>query len=114
MTVTGGVPALSVGLSLPNAVAGQPYSGSVSVSGGVPPYQINLKGGGLPPGLSLDSSSGAITGTVAADATPGIYHFMITVTDSVGFSEDILFSSSGITVLNPDGTTSGLGCIVGC
>ena len=47
-----------------NGSVGTPYTGTVGVSGGVPPYTVSIASGPLPPGLSL-APSGAITGIPA-------------------------------------------------
>ncbi|HEY2805122.1 MAG TPA: Ig domain-containing protein [Gemmatimonadales bacterium] len=51
--------------SLPAATAGQPYSVSLTVTGGILPYAYTITSGALPPGLSLGLQTGAITGTPA-------------------------------------------------
>ncbi len=65
--------------ALPAATVGQTYAASVSGSGGVAPYTWAVTSGSLPPGLSLNPNTGAITGTPtsAGSSTAGI-----TVTDS--------------------------------
>lgn len=45
------------------ATMGKPYSGQITVSGGIPSYACEVTGGTLPAGLSLDSFTGAISGT---------------------------------------------------
>ncbi len=52
--------------SLPNGQAGVPYSATLAASGGTTPYTWSLTNGTLPSGLSLNTSTGAITGTPAA------------------------------------------------
>jgi hypothetical protein len=47
--------------SLPYAIAGVPYSSTVSASGGTPSYTWTATG--LPGGLSIDSGTGTISGT---------------------------------------------------
>ena len=62
-------------------------------------------GGTLPPGLSIDSSSGDITGT---PTTTGTYPVTITVTDNAGFSGDATFSwmvTNTVTVTSPGDQT---------
>lgn len=55
-------PALGIATaSLPQATAGSPYSVSLSVYGGTQPYSYSAAG--LPDGLSIDSVSGAVSGT---------------------------------------------------
>jgi hypothetical protein len=48
--------------SLPVGALHQNYAASVSIAGGFPPYTWTLLNGELPPGLSLNASSGAIGG----------------------------------------------------
>jgi hypothetical protein len=67
--------------SLPDATSGTAYSASIAASGGTTPYSFSASG--LPAGLSINASSGAITGTPTAigAATP-----TFTVTDAYGQS----------------------------
>jgi hypothetical protein len=64
--------------SLPDAVAGTPYSGQIAIFGGMAPYSIVVMNGTLPAGLSIDNS-GLITGTPAA---AGTFTFTVQLTDS--------------------------------
>jgi hypothetical protein len=55
------------------------YPGSqVSCTGGVKPYTFSVSSGSLPPGLALNSATGAITGT---PTTAGTFSFTISVVD---------------------------------
>jgi hypothetical protein len=65
--------------TLPQGVVGAPYSGTFSVAGGVSPYIWNVASGQLPPGLSVEASTGIISGT---PTSAGNYSFAIKVTDS--------------------------------
>ena len=56
--------------SLPNGTAGQSYNATLHASGGNPPYNWSLTGGSLPSGLSLNASTGIISGTPATAAGP--------------------------------------------
>ncbi len=67
--------------ALPSGQVGQAYNAAVVASGGTSPYSYTLANGALPPGLFLNSISGAITGT---PVTGGIYTFTILATDSLG------------------------------
>ncbi|MBI5406795.1 MAG: tandem-95 repeat protein, partial [Nitrospirae bacterium] len=64
--------------SLPNGTVGIAYSSTLSASGGTPPFTWNIPSG-LPPGLTLNTSTGGISGT---PTTGGIYGFTASVTDS--------------------------------
>lgn len=64
--------------SLPNGVAGDSYSQTITASGGIPSYTFSIISGALPAGLSL-ATSGAITGT---PATAGTSAFTVQVKDS--------------------------------
>jgi hypothetical protein len=70
---------LTVTGKIPNGVATESYTASVSASGGTAPYVY--KAGGLPKGLAIDHSSGAITGT---SPNTGQFSFDIYVTDAAG------------------------------
>lgn len=65
--------------SLPGATQGASYAATVAVTGGTAPYAYSATG--LPEGLSINASTGAITGTLAADAPPS-NTVEVTVTDS--------------------------------
>ena len=49
--------------TLPNGVINVSYSATLTPSGGTSPYLWSLVGGSLPPGLTLSSGNGAISGT---------------------------------------------------
>jgi hypothetical protein len=80
-SVTITYPALAVGTtSLPAGTAGAAYSQALEASGGALPYQFwQVTAGSLPPGLSLDNSTGTISGT---PTTPGTYNFTVTAADA--------------------------------
>src|SRR5262249_27429190 len=65
--------------SLPSASVGSAYSAQLTAAGGRPPYGWSVSAGGLPAGLNLSASSGAITG---APAAAGVFVFTATVTDA--------------------------------
>lgn len=63
----------------PDATVGVAYSCQVAVTGGTAPYTYAVTTGTLPAGLSLDGSTGLISGT---PTTSGTSTFTVTVTDS--------------------------------
>ena len=65
--------------SLPSGQVGTVYSAALVTSGGVPPYTWSLASGNLPSGLTLNASTGVISGT---PTTPGTSNFAVKVTDS--------------------------------
>jgi Putative Ig domain len=67
----------TTGRQFPDGTLNQPYSQLVAASGGQPPYRWSATG--LPAGLTIDSTSGQISGTPTAAGDFGI---AITVSDS--------------------------------
>ncbi|MFJ2993461.1 autotransporter domain-containing protein [Pandoraea sp. NPDC087047] len=76
---------------LPAPVAGQHYSQTIVASGGMAPYRYAVTSGALPNGLSLDASSGVLSGTPTA---MGMSNFTITAFDSSGPGTSISISQS--------------------
>lgn len=70
----------STSANLTGAV-GTAYSATLQVSGGISPYTWAVTSGTLPNCLTLNASTGAITGTPTA-ACAGTYNLTFTVTDS--------------------------------
>jgi hypothetical protein len=66
---------------LPESILGAQYSYQMTASGGVPPYTWTANG--LPDGLSIDSNSGLIAGSVAA---AGTFSFAVRVIDTARLS----------------------------
>jgi hypothetical protein len=64
-------------------LVGAPLKTGVKAVGGRPPYTFTAEGT-LPPGLTLDPATGAITG---AGTAAGHYPFTVTATDSTGTSK---------------------------
>ncbi|MEJ5030774.1 IPTL-CTERM sorting domain-containing protein [Comamonas sp. MYb69] len=77
--------------NLPDATEGQTYSQSLEVTGGTAPYTWAVVDGSLPPGMTLDTATGVISGTVPKQAVQkaasiakatGAFSFSVQVTDS--------------------------------
>ena len=65
--------------ALAKITAGQDYGAELTSAGGKGVVQWSISAGNFPPGLSLDPSSGLITGS---PTTGGTYNFTVQVTDS--------------------------------
>jgi len=81
ITVSSGAPtALALACPLIGAATvGIAYSGSLIASNGTTPYSYSIVSGSIPPGLSLNSATGAITGT---PTTNGIFNYTANVSDA--------------------------------
>ncbi|MEJ5151601.1 IPTL-CTERM sorting domain-containing protein [Comamonas sp. MYb396] len=85
------LPVITTTGNLPDATEGQVYSQSLAATGGTAPYTWAVVDGSLPPGMTLDTATGVISGTVpkvavqktatAAKAT-GVFSFSVQVTDN--------------------------------
>ncbi len=70
--LTAALDALQVGITttaLPAATVGQPYSATLQSLGGSSPYVWAVTSGALPTGLTLDPTTGTVTGTPTAVGT---------------------------------------------
>jgi uncharacterized protein (TIGR03437 family) len=73
-------PALAISnASLPGGMTGSSYAQIITASGGTPPYTFSIASG--PPGLSIDSKSGLLSGT---PTTAGAFATVVTVKDFAG------------------------------
>jgi len=68
--------------SLPNGQVGVAYNTTLTATGGKPPYTWSITSGSLPAGLSLNSSTGAITGTPTAAVSNDSVTFKVTDSSS--------------------------------
>ncbi len=66
------------GAVLPAAQLSLPYTNTFVAAGGIPIYNWAVTAGALPPGLTLDPFSGALTGTPASN---GVFNFTVQVAD---------------------------------
>jgi len=103
--------AQQLGLSgnLPSGTVNQSYSGALSVSGGSSPYTFSVQRGSLPPGLSMDPATGALSGK---PTSAGAFGFEVMVTDApllAQGSQSFIVSVSGSGVGGGGGGAGGGG-----
>jgi hypothetical protein len=72
------VPAAIATNALPRGGVGGSYAQTLQARGGIPFYRWSISSGTLPPGLALDSFTGAITGV---PTTVGTYGFVVQLED---------------------------------
>ncbi|MCU7647184.1 putative Ig domain-containing protein [Pseudomonas piscis] len=80
VTLTISAPTLAITpTTVPNGTQGTAYSTTLTASGGTAPYTYAITSGSLPAGLSLNSSSGLVSGTPSASGTANL---TVTATDA--------------------------------
>ena len=112
-TVSGGGGALMMvtGSNLPAATVGIPYAATFAATGGQLPY-IWSANATLPPGFSLNGTTGTLTVT---PSSVGTFNFGITVTDALGqsktqaFSLGVLSSATSLTITTPGFPSGAIG-----
>lgn len=78
--VVNSLPALNITTTtLPNARRNRSYSQTLQATGGLTPYTWSVVSGSLPGGISLNASTGVISGKAT---TTGTYNFTVRCTDS--------------------------------
>lgn len=94
----------------PGAVINESYSAQLTAAGGSLPYTWSISSGALPTGLSLNSSTGQITGVVPTGTTPGYATFTVLVTDDKGTTASKTFTvgyGTLVSGLHMDGANAG-------
>lgn len=91
INVTQSVIEIAVGLGVtcdnpPAGSVGVAYTHTFPAGGGFTPYTFSISAGALPPGLSLNASTGVVSGT---PTTSGIYFFTVMVTDADGTTNTV-------------------------
>ncbi|MFU1552419.1 putative Ig domain-containing protein [Aeromonas sp. A04] len=80
VTITVSPPSISLSpTTLSNGTVGTSYSATLPASGGTAPYTYAITAGSLPAGLSLNTGTGAISGTPSASGTSNL---TVTATDA--------------------------------
>ncbi|MBP9762782.1 putative Ig domain-containing protein [Patescibacteria group bacterium] len=97
--------------TLPTARVGTGYSMPLSVAGGIAPYEWTVLSGGLPTGISLNATTGALTG---GPTVSGSYTFTINAKDANGLNANKPFSllveavpTAPLEILNGETLTNG-------
>jgi len=92
-------PALNITtLALPEASVGTAYTQTLLATGGISPYTWSISAGSLAAGLSLNASTGAITGTPTVAGTAS---FTAQVTDSLSTTDTQALSITVTLTLTP-------------
>ncbi len=81
-----------------DAEEGAPYNHVFTTSGSVGPYTYAVTAGALPTGISLSSSTGALTGALPISGSGSA--FTITATDASGRTHNQAFSIAAVTRLS--------------
>ena len=102
-TITISPAPLSVLCATSTGKVATPYSSAFVASGGTAPYTFAITAGALPAGLTLNPSTGALTGT---PTTAGTFNFTVTATDSTGGQAATTSSNCSITIAPPTITGS--------
>jgi hypothetical protein len=93
-----GTLAITTGSPLPSGTVGTAYSQTLAASGGTQPYTWSVVSGALPSGISLNSSSGSLTGT---PSSAGTFAFTVQVSDKNSLKASKPF---GITIAGATAT----------
>ncbi len=72
-----------------------------AVSGGTAPYSFTLESGSLPPGITLDGSTGSLIGAATIAGVGANHIFVVRVTDSQTTPATALSGPHGVNVFDP-------------
>jgi N-acetylneuraminic acid mutarotase len=81
-------PVISLDDTLPDGQVKKAYTGTITASGGTPPYSFAVTSGAIPPGLTL-SATGTLSGTPTQGGT---FNFVVTATDALGCTGNRLYT----------------------
>jgi len=89
---SGALPLAGIAGVVPGTARNESYSAQLSPIGGAGPYTWSIVSGALPDGLTLNSSTGKITGVVPVSESLGYYGFTVEVEDARGLTAQRAFS----------------------
>ena len=89
-------PAISLSCPANTGTVGVAYNSALVATGGVPAYTFSITAGALPPVLTLNTSTGGITGT---PTTAGPFSFTAKVVDSTGTVAGTTTANCTITIV---------------
>ncbi|MEO6920605.1 MAG: putative Ig domain-containing protein [Collimonas sp.] len=87
--------------TVPSGAVGVSYTATISASGGALPYIYSIASGALPAGVTLNTSSGALSGTPTA---AGTFNFTVKAQDANSFNNAQAYSlviAAATVTLNP-------------
>lgn len=79
-------PVITTTCPIDTALEGEAYEFTFEVTGGVAPFTWTIISGALPSGLTLDSSTGVVSGT---PTDYGVFSFTVQVTDAIGHTDTV-------------------------
>ncbi|WP_035614129.1 LamG-like jellyroll fold domain-containing protein [Haloferula sp. BvORR071] len=91
-------PYFDIAGTLPETILLSPYSQAMTTSRGTAPITFSLVGGALPPGITLNTSSGLLSGP---PTTAGNFTFTLRATDAASLSSDQTFTLHVLPLVPP-------------
>jgi hypothetical protein len=96
ITVAAAVPSITTQAPLAGGEVGVAYTLAFAATGGIPPYTWSISAGAAPSGLTLNTSTGSLTGTPTA---AGTFNFTVQVTDSARGTANKVFAISVVAAV---------------
>ena len=109
LTVQAVQPLVISNSSLPGGMVGSAYSATLAASGGITPYTWSLASGTLPAGLSLNATTGALSGSPKAAAAATALTFKVTDAEQPAQSKTVSLSLTIAAAASSGGGGGALG-----